>query len=114
MSNRGDKASLTDILDCIQRIEDYTRGLSYDDFMDDDRTEDAVIRNLEVIGEAIANISKSTKEKYTEVQWGKAIGMRDRLIHGYIHVNYDIVWETVREDLPELKEKIKHIIEDMK
>ena len=97
MPKRNQKLFLRDILDSIERIEEYTRDLSYNKFLKDRKTIDAVLRNLMVIGEAVKNISEEIKMRYPEVDWRKIAGIRDRLIHGYFGIDLQIVWETIQK-----------------
>lgn len=113
MSKRSQKLFLKDILESIERIESYTKGLSYNDFLNDRKTIDAVLRNLEVIGEAVKNLSEKLKKLYPEVNWKRIAGMRDRLIHGYFGVDIEIVWETIQSRLPELKKQIEKILKEI-
>ena len=114
MSERGDTEFLKDIEEAIKRIIDYTYGMEYDDFLDDLKTQDAVLRNIEIIGEAGKNISSVLKEKHPEVEWKNIVGMRDKIIHFYFGVNWDIVWDVVKNKLPILFENIKQLlIEDI-
>lgn len=106
MSNRTPKLFLDDIKRAIDRIERYTIGLDFADFENDDKTVDAVVRNLEIIGEAVKNLPKKIMEKYPSVEWRGASSMRDRLIHGYFGVDTSIVWETIHKDLPKLKKQV--------
>ena len=87
------------MIEAARRAVDFSVGLSYDDFVKDFKTQDAVIRNLEIIGEAAKNISESTRGRYPEIPWKQIAGMRDRLIHQYFGVNIDVVWNVVRKDL---------------
>ena len=109
MSERGDKEFLCDIKESIQRIEEYIREMDYKDFLGDIKTQDAVVRNLEIIGEAVKNISLDLKKKYSEMEWKNIAGLRDKIIHHYFGINWDIVWSAIKDKLPELKEKIKGI-----
>ncbi len=102
MSKRTDKEFLFDIQEAIRRISLYTKGLNYRDFLKKIETQDAVLRNLEIIGEAVKNISQELKKQYSDVQWKEIAGMRDRIIHFYFGVNWDIVWQTAKEKLPQL------------
>lgn len=102
MSKRTDKEFLFDIQETIRRISLYTKGLNYRDFLKKIETQDAVLRNLEIIGEAVKNISQELKKQYSDVQWKEIAGMRDRIIHFYFGVNWDIVWQTAKEKLPQL------------
>ena len=87
MPKRGDKEFLLDMIEAIKRIELYTNELSYQDFSKKIETQDAVVRNFEIIGEAVKNISKKMKTLYNNVQWKEIAGMRDKVIHFYFGVN---------------------------
>ena len=104
---------LDDILDAIQKIEAYTKGLSYSDFSKDNKTVDAVVRNFEIIGEATKRVSDSIKTKYPGVPWRMMAGTRDKLIHEYFGVNLDILWKAVKEDIPDLKPLIIDLLRKM-
>lgn len=101
---------LEDILNCIDKIEKYTKDKTFEDFCSDEKTIDAVIRNLEIIGEASKKIPKSIKSKNPEIPWDLMEGMRNILIHEYFGVKLDIIWKTIKEKLPQLKVKIKDLI----
>ena len=111
MPKRGNKEFLLDIIEAIKRIELYTKELSYQDFLQKMETQDAVVRNFEIIGEAVKNVSKTLKEKYKDIQWKEIAGMRDKVIHFYFGVNWDIVWRAAKDSLPPFKEKIERILE---
>lgn len=104
---------LEDVKGSIDRIEEYTQNMNKEHFMRDIRTQDAVIRRLEVIGEAVKNIPEDFKSKYPDILWKQIAGMRDVLIHGYFGVNLERVWAVVRSDLPKLKPKILRIFEEL-
>jgi uncharacterized protein with HEPN domain len=110
MSKRADKDFLRDIREAIDRIETYVMGMTDTEFMADYKTQDAVVRNLEIIGEATKNLSEDLRTKHPEIPWKNISGVRDRLIHHYFGVNLDIVWEIVTLELPLLKPKIEEII----
>ncbi len=109
MSERRDEDFLSDIREAIRRIMAYTAGMTYEEFLEDTKTQDAVIRNLEVIGEATKNLSEGLREKYTEVPWRAMAGVRDRLIHHYFGVNLDIVWQIVDMELPKVASQLETI-----
>ena len=110
MPKRGNKEFLLDILEAIKRIELYTKELSYADFIQKTETQDAVVRNFEIIGEAVKNVSKTLKAKYNNIQWKEITGMRDKVIHFYFGVNWDIVWGAAKDSLPPFKEKMEGIL----
>jgi uncharacterized protein with HEPN domain len=110
MSKRSDQDLLTDIQEAIRRITSYTSEMSYETFMVDTKTQDAVIRNLEIMGEATKNISSTLRAKYPLLPWKGMAGIRDRLIHNYFGVNLDIVWSVVSTELPDLARQIDTLL----
>lgn len=105
---------LDDILESIDRIEEYTKGKTQEDFDSDIAFQDAVLRRLEIIGEAVRHIPDEIKDQYPEVEWKKISGARDVFIHGYFGVKLERVWDTVVNDLPKLKKQVKKILEEEK
>jgi uncharacterized protein with HEPN domain len=112
MSERGDKAFLGDIGEAVRRIGVYLGAMPYEAFVEDTKTQDAVIRNLEVIGEATKNLSAELRARHSDVPWRSMAGVRDRLIHDYFGVNLDIVWHIVAVELPGVASRIAEIIEE--
>ncbi|MCX5859900.1 MAG: DUF86 domain-containing protein [Proteobacteria bacterium] len=110
MSKRGDSESIRDIREAVRRIDIYLERLEYDEFIQDIKSQDAVVRNLEVIGEAAKNISNGLKKKHPEVPWKELAGLRDRLIHQYFGINFDIVFQIAKEELAPINLKIEKIV----
>jgi uncharacterized protein with HEPN domain len=98
------------ILDAIDLIEEYTNEMSENEFLSNSMARDAVVRQIEIIGEAARNISDEYQELHPKVPWGKMIGIRNKIIHEYFNVNFAIVWDTVQDDLPELRKTITNIL----
>ncbi|MGD2157932.1 MAG: DUF86 domain-containing protein [Anaerolineales bacterium] len=113
MSERRIFDYLQDILEAGRRIGEYSTGMTYEAFQRDHKTQDAVIRNLEVIGEAAKNIPEPFRRKYPDLPWKEMAGMRDRLIHHYFGVNLDIVWDVIRGELPGVLENIEGIFPEI-
>src|SRR3990170_4038482 len=98
---------IEDIVEMIEKIERYTHGKSFKNFAKDEMAIDAVIRNFEIIGEAANNIPKEIQEKYPYVEWKRIIGFRNVLIHDYFGIDIESVWDTIKNNIPSLKESIK-------
>ena len=102
------------ILDAISYVESYTKDVSINEFMFNHLIQDGVIRQLEIIGEAVKSISDETRSQYSDIPWQDMAGMRDILIHQYFGVDLDEVWTTVQMDIPKVKMMIQKIIDGMK
>lgn len=102
---------LRDILESIQKIEEYMKDVSKNGFFETTQLQDAVIRRLEIIGEAAKNVPRNVRKEHPEILWKHIAGMRDVLIHAYFGVVLERVWVVVKEDLPSLKEKLRKILE---
>ena len=107
MPKRQDDGLVEDIGEAIERIQRYTRGISYEAFLKDTMVQDAVVRNLEIIGEAAKGFSVNFRKKHKNIAWQDIAGMRDRLIHHYTGVNWSIVWDVIQAKLPELKDRME-------
>lgn len=109
--SRDWKLRVRDILACIEKIELFTDSMTFDQFQQDARTIDAVIRNFEVIGEAAGYIPSEIQEQYPDIGWLEMRGMRNIMIHEYFSVSLPIIWHTVNHDLPDLYRKISTLID---
>jgi uncharacterized protein with HEPN domain len=107
-----DAVYLKHIRDAISRIEQYTKAVKYDDFIRNNLIQDGVIRQLEIIGEATKRLSTEFKNKHSHIPWKDIAGMRDKLIHNYLGVDIDAVWDTLKKDIPALKREIKKILNE--
>jgi uncharacterized protein with HEPN domain len=107
---RDSSAYFEDILDAIGAIRQYTAELSREDFGRDRKTLDAVLRNLEVIGEAVKQLPADTRSAHSDVEWQKIAGLRDILIHAYFGVDLDIIWDVVVNKLPALDVRVRRIL----
>jgi uncharacterized protein with HEPN domain len=103
---RRDKDFLGDIQEAMEAVAFYTKGMTFRKFLDDRKTQDAVVRNFEVMGEAAKNISPFFKGKYPDVPWREIAGLRDKLIHFYFGIDYKIVWSITKKALPKLRRQI--------
>jgi len=99
-----------DILDCIERIQRYTKGLDARAFHEDEILQDAVVRRIEIIGEAAGRLPDELKARYPHIPWQDIRGMRNKLIHEYGHVDPDLVWAAVRQDLPTLEAAFRQML----
>lgn len=110
---RDYKIHLEDILEAIGKILSYTDSISFKDFSSDSKTIDAVIRNLEIIGEAIKKVPEDTRKLKPEIEWKNIAALRDILIHEYFGIDNEIVWDIIRNKLPVLKDQISDLLKDL-
>ena len=109
MSERPVNLLLDDILEAIDRAEQYIKGLSFDAFSRDRKTIDAVARNLEIIGEAANRLPDEFKEKHSNIEWHKVVGLRHRIVHEYFGIDLAIIWQILQKDLPSLQQALSQI-----
>ena len=110
---RDNTVYLHHILDAILYIESYTQDITEEEFMINHLIQDGVIRQLEIIGEAVKSLSDNIRSKYNNVPWQDVAGMRDVLIHHYFGVDLDEIWLTLKNDIPELKKNIQKIVDEL-
>jgi len=109
MSKRSLKLLVEDIWESIEKIERYTEGLTQDNFQSDEKTTDAVVRNLEIIGEAAARLPGDFTYQHSEIEWVKIIGLRNRIVHEYFGVDLQIIWQILKKDISAFKSSLKKI-----
>ena len=110
---RNYKLFVRDIWESINKIKEFVKRLSFKEFVNDDKTVSAVIRKLEIIGEPTKNIPPFIKKKYSQLNWRGMAGMRDKLVHNYFGVDFEILWKVIKEDIPSIKPLIKQMLEDL-
>ncbi len=113
MNKKDHLIFLEHILESIKDIESYSKGISKNRFFKDKQLQDAIVRRIEIIGEAVRNIPDDVKNKYATVSWKEIVGTRDIFIHHYFGIDLEIVWSIVKNDLPDLKKKIRTVLEDI-
>jgi len=110
MSKRNNQLLLKDIIEAVNNIEEYLSGYSEDDFYRDRKTKDAVVRNLEIIGEASRQITNEFKALHPDIEWREAADLRNKIIHDYAGVDYVLLWEIIQLDIPGIKQKILNLL----
>jgi len=101
---------LDDILESIQKIDDYTKDLTEEQFSRNIKVQDAVLRRLAIIGEAVKHLPEDLKEKHSQIPWKQIAGARDIFVHEYFGVTMERIWQTIKEDLPQLKKVVEESI----
>jgi uncharacterized protein with HEPN domain len=107
---RSSDLLLFDIYQSVEKIEEFTRDISFDQLMADERTKDAILRNLQVIGEASKNLPEHVITHHPEVDWSGLAGVRDIVTHRYFRVDWNLLWISIREELPALKKQIRNLM----
>ncbi|MGH7849690.1 MAG: HepT-like ribonuclease domain-containing protein [Thermodesulfobacteriota bacterium] len=110
--SRDSTLFLHDILNSCNHILEFTRNHNFETFIKDEKTSSAVIRKLEIIGEAAKRIPDEIKFKYKDIPWKKMAGMRDNLTHAYFGVDYDLVWQTITNNIPDIIKDVTKILDD--
>ncbi len=113
MKNRDYRDYIQDILNSIIDVEDFIRGMSYEEFKKDKKTINAVVRSIEIIGEAGKKIPQVLKARHKRIPWKEMAGMRDKLIHEYFGIDVEILWKTAKDDLPPLKQPVQEFLESL-
>jgi uncharacterized protein with HEPN domain len=109
MSKRSLELLVEDIWESIEKIERYIEGMTQDNFQSDEKTTDAVVRNFEIIGEAASRLPEDFTSRYSEIEWVKIIGLRNRIVHEYFGVDLQIIWQILKKDIPAFKASLKNI-----
>lgn len=109
---RDSKLYLKDILDAMDSIELFVEGMNFEEFKKDDKTSSAVIRKFEIIGEATKYLPEDIKKGYPDIPWREMAGMRDKLIHFYFGIKYELVWRTIKDVIPQIKPSLIEIYEN--
>lgn len=104
---------LTDIIFGIEKIKAYVGAMTYEDFVRDEKTADAVMHKLEIIGEATKNLPAKLRKHYREVPWTDMAGLRDKIAHFYFGIDYKVVWDVVKNKLPAIKTHLESILSEL-
>jgi uncharacterized protein with HEPN domain len=107
---KDEQEYLKHILECLESIEAYTKGIDLVNFLSDEKTQDAVLRKFEVIGEATKQLPQEFRKDLAHISWKDACGMRDMIIHHYFDLDMELIWRTIQEDLPPFKKDIQKLI----
>ena len=110
--SRDYKVYLDDILEAIAWIRIYTTGITYDSFQDDRKTVDAVVRNLEIVGEAVKRIPERIRGQHPDIDWKKIAGLRDILIHTYFGIDLELIWDILQTKLAPLEERVNQMLSE--
>lgn len=113
MKSRHDRLYLYDIIECCDRVASYINGVREEDYHSNPMLQDALVRNIEVVGEAVKNLSQELKDAFPKIAWSQITRMRDKVAHHYFRINLDVVWKTATDDLPALRPEVKVIFESL-
>jgi uncharacterized protein with HEPN domain len=106
MSKRDPQLLIDDIIDSIEKIKSYTGQMEYSEFVEDEKTKDAVIRNFEIIGEAANRLGDDFRKDHHDIEWNRIRGFRNRIVHHYFGIDYEIVWSIIQNNLDRLQNKL--------
>ncbi|MBU0483662.1 MAG: DUF86 domain-containing protein [Proteobacteria bacterium] len=109
MSKRTIELLLADISEAMEKIRRYSAGMTIDSFQSDEKTADAVVRNLEIIGEAANRLPKEFHDKHSQIEWAKIVGLRHRIVHEYFGVDLVLIWQILQNDFPALQKSLEKI-----
>ena len=109
MPSRDPELLLEDILAAIRKVDRYTAGMDWERFRQDEKTTDAVVRNLEVVGEAVRRLPEDFIARHPNVPWRQAAGLRNRIVHDYFGLDLEIIWEVIQHDLPRLRQQLENL-----
>jgi len=105
---------LEDIIGCAEKIAEYTKDITEKEFLVNEKTKDAVIMRIQIIGEAVKNLPSDLKRKHKDINWKKAVKLRNIFIHDYFGINCHRLWKTAKIEIPDLKEKVLNIFDELK
>jgi len=114
MNNKNDLAFIEHILESINAIEDFSKNMIKEDLISNRLRQSAIVREIEIIGEAVKNLSDNLKKEYKKIEWRAIAGTRDKMIHHYFGVDLNIVWDIIKKDLPVLKKQVEGIKEGLR
>jgi uncharacterized protein with HEPN domain len=106
MSRRSFDLLIEDLWEAVEKVERYTSGFDHDRFIGDEKTIDSVVRNLEIIGEAVGKLPVEIRERHPEIPWKKIIGLRHRIVHDYFDIDVEIIWQILERDIPAFKKDL--------
>ena len=110
MKTDNENLHLLHIRDAVEKILKYSSQITFDEFAKNDKDYDAILMQIVVIGEAVNNLSAEFKEAHHDLPWYEAVGLRNRIAHGYVETRPDVIWDTIKKDMPELKKQIDLIV----